>query len=214
MSPKRQSSEDFGTLHHNKDVFLVANVRLSEDELQIVLNSDFILQKNKIIQDLIAYFQALGKEFQARLRETEFCRQNAIPLSNHKVSKGENYLGLPYIMLDIPRIFGKDDILAIRCFFWWGHFISISLLLKGDWQQKFEERIRKNLSNDHWQIDTSESPWNHDNKICQPLQMTSKISKDFFKISKQINISDWDCTSNFLEKNFDTLLFAMENSVY
>ena len=31
-----------------------------------------------------------------------------------KISKGENYKGLPYVMLDYPRCFGKTDIFAIR----------------------------------------------------------------------------------------------------
>ena len=41
-----------------------------------------------------------------------------------KISRGEQYLGLPYVMLDYPRIFSKENVFAIRTFFWWGNYFQ------------------------------------------------------------------------------------------
>jgi hypothetical protein len=51
-----------------------------------------------------------------------------------KVSRGENYRGLPWVMLDYPRVFGRVDVLAIRTMFWWGHGFTVTLHLKGMYQ--------------------------------------------------------------------------------
>ena len=59
-----------------------------------------------------------------------FCNL-AIVQSTPKIAKGENYLQLPYVLLDYPRCFDKENIFAIRTMFWWGNFFSITLHLSG-----------------------------------------------------------------------------------
>ena len=54
-----------------------------------------------------------------------------------KISKGEKYKGLPWVMLDYPRIFGKEDIMAIGTRFWWGHYFSVTLHLKGGYLRTY-----------------------------------------------------------------------------
>lgn len=60
-----------------------------------------------------------------------------------KVSRGENYRGLPWVMLDYPRIFGREDVLAIRTMFLWGHGFNITLHLKGRFQSLYLDVIRE-----------------------------------------------------------------------
>ena len=60
-----------------------------------------------------------------------------LPRSEPKISRGENYKGLPWVMLDYPRVFGKEDVFAIRTMFWWGHAFSVTLHLKGEWKRLF-----------------------------------------------------------------------------
>jgi len=59
-----------------------------------------------------------------------------------KISRGENYLGLPYLVLDYPRLFRPDAVLAIRTFFWWGHFFSSTLQLSGGYKTEFLSRLQ------------------------------------------------------------------------
>jgi hypothetical protein len=51
---------------------------------------------------------------------------------NGKISRGENYQLLPYIILDYPSYFSRNNIFAVRTMFWWGNFFSITLHLSGD----------------------------------------------------------------------------------
>ncbi len=47
----------------------------------------------------------------------------------YKVTRGENYLDMPYVVLDAPQL--KSNKLAgkLRIMFWWGHYISVQLFL-------------------------------------------------------------------------------------
>ena len=81
-----------------------------------------------------------------------------------KISKGENYKGLPYLVLDYPRYFGKDDHFAIRSMFWWGNFFSITLHLSGIYKKMYENKIEASftlLKEESFFIGISDDQWEH-----------------------------------------------------
>ena len=82
-----------------------AKVRLSSKEQELVMNADWILTKNAVIQKLYTFYGQLSEQYQMLI-------QQCPPLANEeacsvapKISKGENYEGLPWVMLDYPRYF-------------------------------------------------------------------------------------------------------------
>src|SRR5438874_13559943 len=90
---------------------------------------------------------------------------NSIIQSSPKISRGEKYRGLPYVMLDYPRFFSKEDILAIRTFFWWGNFFSITLHVKGKFLAPISALIIINLKallKKEFFISVSGDEWDHD----------------------------------------------------
>ena len=91
-----------------------AKVQLSAEEMRLVRDAAWILTKNSVMGKVVAMFGELSGGWK-----------------EPKISKGENYKGLPWVMLDYPRVFGKEDVYAIRTFFLWGHAFSITLHLKG-----------------------------------------------------------------------------------
>ena len=108
-----------------------AKIRLSLNEMELVTNAEWILTKNGImrkawqmLEELQQYQQDLISTYQDKM-PAEALRVPA------KISKGENYRGLPYLVLDYPRFFEKENAFAIRTMFWWGHFFSITLHLSG-----------------------------------------------------------------------------------
>jgi hypothetical protein len=107
-------------------------IRLSAEEKQLVRTDRFILTKNRIIRKTMLLFGQLKEEYDQLLEGVELPEGTA----SAKISRGENYEGLPWIMLDHPRYFRKEDILAIRSFFWWGNFFSITLHLAGKPKEK------------------------------------------------------------------------------
>src|SRR5205085_4109033 len=103
----------------------------------------------------------------------------AIASSGYKVSKGEKYQGMPYVMLDYPRIFGKEHLLAIRILFWWANFYSVTLHVKGRYLGSIRQKLfASSLFTDAgFLISFSGDEWNHDlqHEDYIPLQtLTSK----------------------------------------
>src|SRR5580698_8612281 len=94
-------------------------IKLSAHELMIAQDAGLILTKNAIIQKTIGLFSNLAENMQIELVKTKLPEE--IKITEPKISKGENYKGLPYVILDYPRSFGKENIFAIRTFFWWGN---------------------------------------------------------------------------------------------
>jgi hypothetical protein len=114
-----------------------AKIQLSAEEMELVQNSQWLLTKNTIIGKVSILFGWLAQQARA------FINANKIPLLpevmqlSPKISKGNQYHGLPYLMLDYPRYFGKEDVFAIRSFFWWGNYFSVTLHLKGKYKDLY-----------------------------------------------------------------------------
>src|SRR5688500_11464948 len=140
-----------------------AKIQFSAEEMELLKNCDWILTKNRIIEKLSAGLEQLAVKVRNELLAYYPLISEQLLAAGYKVSRGEKYQGLPYLMLDFPRIFGKEDVLAIRVLFWWGKFFSITLHTKG----KYAVRIAKLLDaakhdDDELLVSFSGDEWNHD----------------------------------------------------
>lgn len=117
-----------------------AKIRLSQKEEELANNGEWILTKNLIIEKVIGFFSSLQTE-QKNIVEQRQQIDSLWVNSSPKISKGENYKGLPYVILDYPRVFGKQGFAAIRTMFWWGNFFSVTLHVNGELKTKMEQKI-------------------------------------------------------------------------
>ena len=143
----------------------VSKVQFSPDELNLAQNAEWILTKNRVIGKVMSVFGELANDYGKLINELITVLPEQVISYSPKISRGEQYRGLPYVILDYPRIFSKDNIFAIRTFFWWGNFFSITLHLKGQYKNQFQERILNNIqffSQHHYSIAVSEDEWRHD----------------------------------------------------
>lgn len=195
-----------------------ANVSLSAFEKQLVTDAGWILTKNNIIQKVIVLFAELSKTWQSNTILQQF--PNAITAISPKISKGENYNGLPYVMLDYPRCFGKEDVFAIRVFFWWGHFFSITLHLKGKYKLQFEQAIadaaRANELTTAW-VNINDDEWVHhfEQTNMKPVQLTDADmfrEKKLLKLAYKLDLNNWDDAEDFLKKVFDQYIRILQIS--
>jgi hypothetical protein len=198
-----------------------AKIQFSPEESNLVQHPDLILTKNRIIAKLCDAMGALGQEMEQEWRKHEFSADKL--WNSHKVSKGENFRGLPYIVLDFPREFAKDDVLAIRTLFWWGNYFSITLQLKGRYKLLFEERLKANLellSTHDFLISISEDEWAH--QVSEDhYELLSKMNKEtiekifngrsFVKLVKKVSLDQWQNATDILWENFQILLNAIES---
>src|SRR3954468_23643409 len=138
-----------------------ANVKLSESELLLVCDEQFILTKNNIINKVYLLFGMLSEVFLNKAKTYKPFFPEEVFKASPKIYKGENYNGLPYVMLDYPRYFVKDDAFSIRCFFWWGNFFSITLHLSGKYAEKYGVHIFQALllENNLWHVCVGKDQW-------------------------------------------------------
>lgn len=136
---------------------------LTVEEQALVANPGWIYLKNNILQKVMSLLGDLHVALQAALplQEMSFPGDGA-----GKLSKGERYKDLPYIMLDYPRYFSREDIFAFRTMFWWGHYFIATLHLGGELKQRYSQTIidgRQALAAAQFQIYVREDdPWHHD----------------------------------------------------
>ena len=184
-------------------------ITLSAKELELLCNTDWILTKHRLIEKVYGLFGNMAMVMQLAVKESFLAEE--IKATTPKISRGENYNLLPYVMLDYPRYFNPENTMAIRTFFWWGNSISIHLLLSGankanainDLIQKFE-LLQKN----DYAICIADTPWQHhfeeDNYIfCKncTVDFFSGIlnSKSFIKIGRRIGFDRWKRLLNLLK---------------
>ena len=195
------------------------NTMLSSYELSLVTDPQVLLTKNDLLKKVVALFGEASQGY------VDFASRNCndeLLQTPPKISKGENYLGLPYVILDYPRIFGKEDMLAIRSFFWWGNYFSIYLLISGAYKIRLEKQFEEASllgKLDDWMIQVNNDKWNHqigleNYKPIKALPGLSFKALPFIKMAKKIPLHEWDKASIFFENNFKILIGIINGTKY
>ncbi len=194
-----------------------AKIRLSAKEAELVLNADWILTKNDILKKAKHLLESLLEEQLENIRSFKHLPPEIL-LHHAKISKGENYKGLPYLVLDHPRHFDKENVFAIRTLFWWGNFFSVTLHLSGRYKKKYEERIGSS-----WQLMKEQNihccvhdeQWEHhfDTTNYLPVKEMSKAGltktiaeRSFIKLAKRISLEEWEQAPAKLLNDFRLLI--------
>jgi hypothetical protein len=198
-----------------------AKIQFSEEESEVVKNTDLILTKNRIISKVCDLFGQLAAEMEEEWAQHSFPFKT---LDNRaKISKGEHFKGLPYVVLDFPREFSKDRMLAIRILFWWGHYFSVTLQLKGEYKTLFADRLKNKLpviKGKDLHISISDDEWSHEiNKAhyveidkLDPGQLEAIIrEKAFLKLVAKTSLDHWPMAGEWLWEHFTLMIAVIEN---
>ena len=189
-----------------------AKVRLSPAEMRLVTDPEWILTKNSIMGKVVSLMAEQSERYRP-IWENAVLPDGAHP-STPKISKGENYKGLPYVMLDYPRTFGREDILAIRTLFWWGHTFSITLHLKGRYKELFLPVIQnrwKELAAAGFHIGISDDEWQHEHtpENYRPMDSGRETGLAFLKLSASCGLDKWEEAPEILSGWFEALVTAL-----
>jgi hypothetical protein len=180
---------------------------LSPDELELVTNAGWILTKNAIIEKVYALFGVLSDSYRDSLGKYPLLVEAAGSRAP-KISKGEQYEGLPWVMLDYPRNYVADDAFGIRSFFWWGNYCSITLQLSGIYQQKFTPAITAWMQQPpaDWFIGNGDDPWKHhfrNDNYTPLLEWQGDIhTLPFIKLAKRISLHEWNSVDDFFVNQY------------
>lgn len=198
-----------------------AKIQLSAEESTLVQNADWLLTKNNIIDKVVLLFSELTPSMQQILHELKQPLPVTVADVSPKISKGEKYEGLPWVMLDFPRVFGKEDTWAIRTMFWWGHFFSITLHLKGKYKQQYQTVLMENMpllkqhefyiciADDEWRHHFSEDNYTPLHHLDESAIATMLSRNDFCKLSAKISLARWNLVNGKLLQLFQVLLQAL-----
>lgn len=199
----------------------VTKIRLSPEEEALVTRADWILTKNSVLQKTMQLFAMLQTEQKTWMESNRNSWPDHIINTSPKISRGENYLGLPWLMLDYPRIFNKEEIFAARTFFWWGNFFSVTLQLSGKYQDEYSEGLINaypELSKQGFFACIQEDQWHHhfgpDNYEPVSAMTAAKWNtlvrkKPFLKIANTVPLEDWNNAQEKLMKIFRQLMQKM-----
>lgn len=227
-------------------------MNLSPSELACINNKEFLLTKMRTLKKLQKIFSQLyqqlkhmevqnheemnnllinssgetiadaGKQPTAPFEKEQ--QLSAYFKTSGKISRGENYRQLPYLVLDYPRKFTRDDIFAFRTLFWWGHFFSNTLHLQGNslltYRFNFLNHYRK-LSEDNFYICINSNPWeyhyNKDNYVLVKELKESEYEEivrncEFLKLSRKLELNQIDQLYSFTLSSLTKLKKMLTNS--
>jgi hypothetical protein len=90
----------------------LAKIHLSKWEMNLVKNTEWIFTKRKIMEKAHLLLGRLHADYRQIIEsELEYLPDNFI-MAGGKISRGENYKGLPFLILDYPAMFSKENIFA------------------------------------------------------------------------------------------------------
>ncbi len=177
-------------------------ITLSDKELSLVKNVDWILTKQLIVEKVYELFAQNIPLIQSTIINNDILPDN-VRLSVPKIYKGENYLRLPYVILDYPRCFEKEDIFAVRTMFWWGNFFSVTLHLSGIYKNFAKEKFYTASASlmEGFFIGVNENQWQHhfeeDNflpydQFTQQQRIELFEKNNFIKLAIKFGLDEWN----------------------
>ncbi len=195
-----------------------SKLTLSDEELQLVSNSEWILTKHNIIDSAYQLFGKLAETIKTTVELENSWLPLKVVQSTAKISKGENYLQLPYVLLDYPRCFTAENTFAVRTMFWWGNFFSMTIQLSGIYKEMFAGNICKNrdeLIRNNFYICVNDDQWQHhfeENNYCSVSRLTKRKleqalqQKYFVKLAVKFPLQQWKDMHELLERSFTEIV--------
>ena len=171
--------------------------------MALIRDPGWILTKRSVMDKIGALMGELSDAYRAETGALPAELRGGFP----KLSRGENYKGLPYMILDYPALFGREHVFAVRTLFWWGHYFSLTLHLKGRYRERYAPSLP--WAGD-WYVAVSEDEWAHDvgredyKKACDLSEgELGRLDRHpFFKMAAVISLEEWDGMYDLLEARF------------
>ncbi|MCB9205746.1 MAG: hypothetical protein H6610_07970 [Ignavibacteriales bacterium] len=193
-------------------------MELSNTELNIINDKEFLLKKIVVIKKIQKLFEILQRDLKGIVDSSEFIFHENVDVKYGKIFKGEDYKNLPYVVLDYPKLYSKENIFTFRTMFWWGNFYSSTFHLQGEIFNELKSKTIKNLQTSSFSnlyICVNKTPWeyhyNDSNYILLTSENISKIDQlPFLKLSKKFDLDNYQILNEkaklFLDFVLNTLL--------
>lgn len=177
-------------------------VWFTKEEAELLEGKSLFIIKQSVIAKLLALFGQLHESLNSIVGHCHLPYREELLKQTGKISKGENYLGYPWLILDYPRQFGKEDVFAFRSLCWWGNEYSFTLHLSGKFLHAVADlhASLNKLKGKNLYICISDSPWNYhfgednylflDNFLDNSNAGKNLHAFTFLKLSSKLNINE------------------------
>lgn len=204
-----------------------SKVALSAFELELVANCSWLYAKRAILDKTALVLGRVANSIRPTYDALRAEPGASEPWLSPKLSRGEAYESLPWLMLDFPREFRGTDWLAIRHFFGWGQGFTVSLLLRGRYLKHAIAHMNTHLpawQSEGWAMIVSGDPWQHGWKPASQRLLQELAPKDvlalvqqlgFLQIRKHLPVQNWAGAEDFMRdmhRAFQPLIEAVINS--
>lgn len=134
-----------------------------------------------------------------------------------KISKGDNYLEMPYQVLDYPRCYGTREVFAYRVMFWWGHEFSAFLHLKGQsltlisrslplrWSRLQQSGFLVSNSDNEW-VQHATPEHYAEASVLSGHEVLSLKDRSFLKMGRTLPLEKWASLEEFSLETLALLL--------
>ncbi|MBC7934212.1 MAG: hypothetical protein H7Y86_02470 [Rhizobacter sp.] len=198
-----------------------AKVTLSAFEAKLVNNSEWILTKHTILQKAGDLLWAQANNINDFFIGHAIVALPELAACPPKISKGERYRELPWVIMDYPAIFSKTSVVALRTMFWWGNFISVTLHLSGKYKQVFENTIAENIKHApaafyisngcrEWEHHFGEDNYTPAGELDDIALYQKIVQPSFIKIALKYDLGEWNNMNQLLKEAYSRFAFILQ----
>ncbi len=178
----------------------MTKIIIHTEEFEALSEKEFFILKAKASEKIRLILQELNDQLIQHSSSDTLAVIRKYYLRQGKISRGENYLGLPYMVLDYPGYFKPESVLTFRCKFWWGSYFSFYWILSGElFKEVFTKSELEKLKGKGYLISVSENLWDHrfESPYAIPLDEYLTLANDetnlhFLKLGKKIDLDQWE----------------------
>jgi hypothetical protein len=177
----------------------MATPLFSRNELDFISDKTLFERKAEVTRRVIHHLSELQEKLMLLLLQHKNKLPENVLNSTPKISRGENYNGFPWLVLDFPRVFTTAEVFSFRTLFWWGHSWVLTFQLSGHYFHLNREVIFSGFSgfaDKTCKIGLGNDPWIHNpddamfvglNKLADAGKSSEELfrSQSFLKLVKK-----------------------------
>lgn len=177
---------------------------LNKEELQLISDGDFLLRKREVSKKINKLLSECEAQLQPVVHQHLSFYPNEVLAKSGKISRGENYKGLPYLVLDFPRYSNDKKIFIYRTMFWWGHYFLCLLVTQNC---GYNLNLSKHAGKE-FHINHGETPWNYDvsDPCWKAFEETGGAQLPFISIGKKVDFNQIDELPELTTTTFKTIM--------
>lgn len=179
----------------------------SPKELSVLHDKNFFETKHSITNKWEQFLSHLATHIQNWVSTNNNALPDEVKQTTPKISKGENYQGMPYMVLDYPRLFGKEDTFAFRNILLWNRGLYSTWVFEGKYMNYAIQNYLKQSSENLF-LHQNTDKWIHEitqQDICLSAYSAKELIALLQKTQHTLGYLKFSCFLSFQEWNKHTI---------